>query len=101
MRRAAKVDGNQTSIVEALRAAGATVCHLHTVGRGVPDLLVGYQGENYLLEVKDSRQPASKQKLTTDERIWHEEWEGQVDVVTDEVDALTVIGAIAGVKVWE
>lgn len=39
--RAAKVDKNQPEIVEALRAEGAVVQHLHAVGVGCPDLLVG------------------------------------------------------------
>ena len=48
-----KVDSNQTRVVKALRELGATVQHLHAVGKGCPDLLVGYKGSNYLLEVKD------------------------------------------------
>ncbi len=55
MRRAANVDRNQPEIVAALRAAGATVEYLHAVGGGCPDLLVGYRGANYVLEVKEGR----------------------------------------------
>ena len=51
--RAAKVDKNQTEIVEAFRKLGFSVQHLHTVGGGVPDLLVGRGGINLLVEVKD------------------------------------------------
>jgi DNA-binding NarL/FixJ family response regulator len=43
MHRAAKVDANQTEITAALRQMGATVQHIHTVGKGCPDLLVGAQ----------------------------------------------------------
>ena len=80
--RVAKVDNNQRAIVAALRAAGATVQLLHTVGRGCPDLLVGYRGINLLVEVKDGRKPASAQRLTGDQRLWHTTWRGQVNVVS-------------------
>jgi hypothetical protein len=43
-------DGNEAAIVDALRAAGATVTRLGDAG--VPDLLVGYRGSTLLLEIK-------------------------------------------------
>lgn len=67
MRRAARVDANQAAIAEALRSCGATVQLIHTVGKGCPDLLVGFGGINLLLEVKDGSKPPSKRKLTPDE----------------------------------
>ena len=39
--RAARVDQNHVEIVKALRDHGAFVVSLATVGKGVPDLLVG------------------------------------------------------------
>ena len=47
--RAAKIDANHEAVVLALRSAGATVQSLAGVGKGVPDLLVGYQGQTLLL----------------------------------------------------
>ena len=44
------VDANQPEIVAALRAAGATVQHLHEVGQGCPDILAGFRGRNYLID---------------------------------------------------
>lgn len=82
MRRAARVDSNQKEIVEYLRKKGATVQPLHTVGRGCPDLLVGYNGKNYLCEVKDGDKPPSQRKLTPDEDAWHFMWRGKVEIVT-------------------
>ena len=87
--RAAKVDANQPEIVAALRKIGATVQHLHTVGRGCPDILVGYQGENYLLEIK-----TEKGKLTPPEGRFFADWEGQVSIVHSVKGALSRIGAI-------
>ena len=48
---AKRVDINQKAIVEHLRAMGMSVFHLHEVGKGCPDLLVGINGQTYLIEV--------------------------------------------------
>ena len=65
--RAAKIDANHEQVVTALRAAGATVQSLAGVGKGVPDLLVGYQGQTLLMEVKDGFKPPSKRALNEDQ----------------------------------
>lgn len=93
MRRAAKVDRNQAEIVDALKKAGATVQHLHSVGAGCPDLLVGYRGRNFLIEVKDFRLIPSKKALTAAQVEFHGGWKGQVAKVEDVGAALAVIGA--------
>ncbi|MFZ2488967.1 MAG: hypothetical protein WAZ19_12715 [Anaerolineae bacterium] len=93
MRKIARVDANQREIVSTLRAVGATVESLATIGHGLPDLLVGFRAQNYLLEVKDGAKRASAQRLTSDEAVWHETWRGQVQVVTSAWEALEVIGA--------
>lgn len=91
-RRAAKVDANHNLIVSALRAAGASVQSLASVGHGVPDLLVGIGGETYLLEIKDGSKPASQRKLTDDQNVWHSTWRGKpVSVVETEIEALRAI----------
>ena len=92
MRRAARIDGNQTEIVQALRAAGATVQSLAAVGHGCPDLLVGMHGTSYLMEVKDGSLAPSRRRLTPDEAAWHAMWQGHVAVVESAADALACIG---------
>jgi hypothetical protein len=87
MRRAARTDENQEQIVKALRAVGASVQSLAAVGHGVPDLLVGYQGKNILIEIKDGNKTPSKRKLTDDQVKWHESWNGGAVAVVDSVDA--------------
>ena len=93
MRRAAASDANQPDIVKALRGAGATVQHLHGVGEGCPDLLVGYHHLNILMEVKDGAKPPSAQKLTGPQVIWHRDWRGKVYVVNCEEQALSILAA--------
>lgn len=93
MRRAARVDENQQSIVKALMKVGCSVQSLAAIGAGVPDLLVGFRRSTYLLEIKDGSKSPSKRKLTEPQKRWHLGWNGRpVDVVTDVDDALRVIG---------
>ncbi len=96
MRRAAKVDANQSLIVLALRSVGATVQPLHAVGQGCPDLLVGYMHRNYLMEIKDGDKVPSARKLTPAQVEWHDAWRGSVWIVSDVKTALNVIGAFRG-----
>ena len=91
MRRDAKTDGNQSAIVSALRAIGASVQSLHTVGGGVPDLLWWHPRSGYVLaEVKDGAKSASRRKLTPDQVEWHAAWRGPVHVVESVEQAIAV-----------
>lgn len=90
--RNAKADANQPEIVAALRKAGATVQVLSTVGKGVPDLLVGYRMLNILLELK-----MSGGKLTPPQVKWHAEWLGDVHVVYSAEEAVKTIKEVAHV----
>lgn len=92
MRRAARIDDNQKEIVRALRSIpGVTVVSLAAVGRGVPDILVGRAGKNYLLEIKDSAKPPSERKLTPAEQEFHDKWTGHCAVVMSVNEALSVV----------
>jgi len=80
--RNAKVDANQTEIVKHLRKLQASVQILSAVGKGCPDLLVGYKGHNILMEVK-----VKKGKLTPDQVVWHLTWHGAVVIVRTPAEA--------------
>ena len=90
----AKVDRNQAEIVAALRSVGASVQSLAAIGKGCPDLLVGWRGSNYVIEVKDGRVVPSKRKLTPDQVRWHDAWNGRVHVVSSVTDALSLLGVL-------
>ena len=92
MQKISRVDENQPEIVKALRQAGATVQSLAAVGKGCPDLLVAYRGQNYLVEVKDGNKPPSARQLTPDQQKWHNGWMSPVYVVDSVEHALAVIG---------
>ena len=87
MRRNPKVDANHKEITDALRAVGASVVSLAAIGRGVPDLLVGFRGGNYLLEVK-----TTKGFLTPDQIEFTTLYRGSVVVVRSAAEAYAAIG---------
>ena len=83
-RRAAKRDANEREIIDALESVGASVEQLDKF-----DLVVGYRGINYLLEVKDIGG-----RLTASQRKYSDEWRGQYAIVWTVEEALQAIGAI-------
>ena len=72
--RAKRVDCNQKDIVHALKTFGATVVDLSGVGKGCPDLLIGFKGTTYLIEIKKD----SKAKFTPQQLQFNELWAGGV-----------------------
>lgn len=86
----AKVDANQEAVVSALRAAGASVQSMASLGHGVPDLLAAHRGQVWLIEVK-----GPKGKLTPDQVEWISKWRGPVHVIHEPDEALRLIGVIA------
>lgn len=90
-RRAARTDENHARIRDGLRAFGATVADTSRAGAGFPDLVVGYHGANFLLEVKDGSKPPSRRVLTDDQREFHVRWRGQVHVVCELDQAIGIL----------
>jgi hypothetical protein len=87
MRYAKRVDANQDQIVSALRAAGAYVWII-----GLPvDLLVGYKGHTFLVEVKDG----SRKRLTALQEDFFQSWTGGTLARVDNAEAaLRMIGVL-------
>lgn len=87
MRYAKRVDANQDQIVSALRAAGAYVWII-----GLPvDLLVGFKGQTFLVEVKDG----PKKRLTALQADFFESWAGGTLCRVDGPEAaLRMIGVV-------
>ena len=86
-------DATQDTIRDALVAAGATVQDLSRIGGGVPDLLVGYHGANYLIEAKSPTGVKHQTGLRPTQEDWHSKWTGQVNVANSPEQALAIIGA--------
>ena len=87
MRRAARIDANATQVVTALRAAGAYVWII-----GLPvDLLVGYKGHTFLVEIKDG----PKKRLTALQEAFFAKWDGGTLIRVDGPEAaLRMIGVM-------
>lgn len=86
--QAARRDSNEVAIKGALEAIGATVVQISQ--KGLPDLLVGFRGDTYLLEVK-----TAKGKLTKAQIEFGAAWQGKpVHVVRSVEDALAVLHAL-------
>ena len=95
MRRAARTDANQQAVVDALRAAGASVWII-----GLPvDLIAGKNGATVLIEVKTligKRKPKAA-KYTQLQRDFMADWRGgPVVTVTDVESALRAIETLKG-----
>jgi hypothetical protein len=89
-KRIARVDKNQPQIVAELRGLGYHVTHIHTVGAGVPDLIVSGLSSSgrilaLLVEVKQRGG-----KLTDDEIDWHGKYfeDGPLVVAFDSDDVV-------------
>lgn len=81
IRRAAKRDDSEAEVITALRRGGATVQQLS--GEGVPDLLVGLRGVNFLVEVKTGNAALKPSQVE-----WHREWGGsKVEVIRNGAQA--------------
>lgn len=90
-RYALRVDANQTAVVSALRAAGATV---EIVGKPL-DLLVGIRGQFIFMEVKDGAKVKSAQKPTKAQDEFFKRWAGYPWSIVDGPEAaLRAIGVM-------
>jgi hypothetical protein len=85
-----KRDANESAIVDALKEAGATVERLDIV-----DLLVGFRGGNWLMEVKTVKGLKRKSRTADRQQRWRAGWQGNVYVVSEPAEALGLIGIAA------
>ena len=93
MRYAARTDGNQSEIVEAMRAVGASVYVLK-----LPvDLMVGYNNRTSLVEIKDPSTPYGKKGANANQAKFMATWNGGAVALIDSVEAamrlIKVMGA--------
>jgi len=91
LRTASRVDANQADIVRALRGIGASVFHVHQL-KNAFDILVGYRGRTFLMEIKTSE----KETLTPGEAEFKRTWRGSpYHIVYTSDQAIAIITAPA------
>lgn len=91
MRRAARKDANHGLIVSALEKVGADVASINE--KDLPDLLVGFRGVNYLLEIKDGAKSPSRRKLRPGQARFAQTWRGRPPVKVETIaDAFRALG---------
>ena len=88
--KASRVDDNQKEIVQLLRKFGCSV-YIVSQLKGFCDIVVGWNGHNYLLEIKDPNKPPSQRKLTPKEKKFHEDWQGQISTVMTFGDCMKIL----------
>jgi len=87
-----RTDSNHAEIIKALRKIpNLSVFSTHEVGKGFPDIVIGYKGINYLIEIKDGKKPPSARKLTDAELDFHLSWNGQIDTIKNLDELLQII----------
>lgn len=100
MRTAAKVDRNQSVIVQGLRDTGHTVWVTSMIGHGGPDIVYARNSVTILAEIKDGSLPASKRKLTPAEKAFHKAWKGVIIVVNNLEDAIEAMNEEVRKRGW-
>ena len=92
MRVRGRIDDNQKEVVSQLRKLGVSVAITSMMGKGFPDLVLGHQNKNYLIELKDGNKTKSRKTLTEDEEKFFNDWRGQVDKCESLDDICRIIG---------
>ena len=96
MRQAARLDDNHQEIVKALERVGAAVLSIAQL-KNAFDILVGYRGKLFIMEIKDGNKPPSQRKLTAGELKTADKFEAvgvTYYVVLSVKEALKIIGAL-------
>jgi len=82
MTYAKRVDLNHQEIVKTLRSLGAGVVDMSRVGQGFPDLLVHFQNQSVLVEVKSGE----NKKFTQAQLRFISNWQGPAIVRINDVE---------------
>jgi len=71
----------QKKVIEELIACGASVYDTHEVGKGFTDIVFGWRGVNYLMELKSKTKPREKSQVA-----FAKEWRGSHALLRDMED---------------
>lgn len=78
MRRAPRFkDANHASLRKLWRSIGGSWLDITPIDGGEPDALIGWRGDDRLIEVKNPEAPPSKRKARAEQEAWHRGWKGR------------------------
>jgi Holliday junction resolvase len=84
MAYAKKVDLNHKEVVEKFRELGASVFDASGVGRGFPDIVVGYNGQTVLVEIKSGE----RKRFSEAQLKFMAEWKGSAVTRINDVEGV-------------
>ena len=91
--RARRTDANHGEVAAAFERLGCSVWKVNDV----VDLVIGYGGIAFLIEVKDGTKPPSAQKLTPREEKFRKSWTGGLYLIRNMQD---VEKCVATMRSW-
>lgn len=77
MRRDRRADDNHAALREGFQRLGGSWLDLVPEHGGEPDALVGWRGEDRLIEVKNPARPDRERRLRPKQAAWHRRWRGR------------------------
>lgn len=80
-RRKAKVDSNQSEIVNKFRELGWSVAHTHQLKNFCDIVVAKNKNTTILIEIKDGNKAPSQRKLTKGEQEFMDSWKGDYRIV--------------------
>jgi hypothetical protein len=78
MRRAPRhKDGNHAALRTLWRSVGGSWLDITPIEGGEPDALVGWRGQDRLVEIKNPDGSPSKRRPRAEQLAWHRAWKGR------------------------
>lgn len=82
-RRARRADDNRAAIHDGWIDLGGSWLDLVPESGGEPDALVGWRGEDRLVEIKNPLGSPSARRLREKQIAWHRAWKGRTPAVVE------------------
>ena len=85
--RQSRRDANHTPIVNHARGLNISVLEVHSIG-GALDLVCGFMGIDFRVEIKDGSKSASRRMLTQAEGDTMRDWKGRKPIIWDSLESV-------------
>lgn len=90
-RRARRADGNRAALCEGWLKLGGSWLDLVPETGGEPDALVGWRGQDRLVEIKNPLGSASARRPRDKQLAWHRAWRGRRPAVVETLAELVAL----------